>query len=474
MSGALPDWVSGQPATDADGRRAAAFPSDFLWGTATAAYQIEGSPDADGKGPSIWDTFAHTPGRIARRQHRRRRLRPLPCAWPEDVALMADLGVNAYRFSVSWPRVEPEDGAVEPRGLDFYDRLVDGLLDARDRTRGHALPLGPAAGAGGPRRLAGARHRRSGSPSTPASGWSSLGDRVHTWITINEAVVVSDLRLRVRHARPGPGAAVRLVPATHHVLLAPRAGGAGDPRRRPRGLGRHHPQPVADRAPPSDSPEDAAAAAALDAIQNRMYMDPCLLGQLPGPGGGRHRRPTARASATGDLGHHRRSRWTSSASTTTTPRRVTAPGAGQPVPVRDGREDASEQTATWAGRWCPTACATCSCGIHERYGDALPPVMVTESGVAFPDELVERRRPGRRRPASRGVPARARRRGRSRRSTPASTSAATSCGRSWTTSSGPRATVRASASSTSTTPTQRRIPKTSYAWFRAFLRRSSR
>ena len=65
MSGALPDWVSGQPATDADGRRAAAFPDGFLWGTATAAYQIEGSPDADGKGPSIWDTFSHTEGKIA-------------------------------------------------------------------------------------------------------------------------------------------------------------------------------------------------------------------------------------------------------------------------------------------------------------------------------------------------------------------------------------------------------------------------
>ncbi len=138
-----------------DGRTRAAFRPDFLWGTATAAYQIEGSPEADGKGPSIWDTFAHTPGRIADGS-----TGDIACdhyvRWPDDVALMADLGVNAYRFSVSWPRVVPTgEGAVEARGLDFYERLVDGLLEQRDRPRRHALPLGPAPAAGGPRRLAG-------------------------------------------------------------------------------------------------------------------------------------------------------------------------------------------------------------------------------------------------------------------------------------------------------------------------------
>jgi beta-glucosidase len=108
----------------------AAFPDGFLWGAATAAYQIEGAWDEDGKGPSIWDTFAHTTGRIANgdagdvacdHYHR----------WPQDVALMRDLGLRAYRFSVSWPRVRPDGtGSVNELGLDFYDRLVDALLEA--------------------------------------------------------------------------------------------------------------------------------------------------------------------------------------------------------------------------------------------------------------------------------------------------------------------------------------------------------
>jgi beta-glucosidase len=127
MSGIAP-WALGEPGTLADGSSRARFPDGFLWGTATAAYQIEGAPDADGKGPSIWDTFTQEPGRIAGGDtgdvacdHYRR--------MPEDVDLMSELGINAYRFSVSWPRVQPTgSGAVESRGLDFYERLVDRLL----------------------------------------------------------------------------------------------------------------------------------------------------------------------------------------------------------------------------------------------------------------------------------------------------------------------------------------------------------
>lgn len=106
------------------------FPDDFLWGASTSAYQIEGAWDAGGKGPSIWDTFTHTPGKVASghtgdvacdHYHR----------WAEDVAILRELGVGAYRFSVSWPRVLPTgSGAINRSGLDFYDRLVDALLDA--------------------------------------------------------------------------------------------------------------------------------------------------------------------------------------------------------------------------------------------------------------------------------------------------------------------------------------------------------
>ena len=101
----------------------------FLWGTATASYQIEGAVSEDGRGPSIWDTFSHEPGRV-----RDGHTGDVACdhyhRWPEDVALMAGLGVNAYRFSIAWSRVLPTGvGPVNPAGLGFYDRLVDALCE---------------------------------------------------------------------------------------------------------------------------------------------------------------------------------------------------------------------------------------------------------------------------------------------------------------------------------------------------------
>ena len=107
----------------------APIPKDFLWGAATASYQIEGHPLADGACPSNWHRFAHRRGRIqdgtngdvaCDHYHR----------WPEDVRHMKELGLGAYRFSVAWPRVVPEPGRVNPKGLEFYDRLADALLEA--------------------------------------------------------------------------------------------------------------------------------------------------------------------------------------------------------------------------------------------------------------------------------------------------------------------------------------------------------
>ena len=105
------------------------FPDGFLWGTATASYQIEGALSEDGRGPSIWDTFCRAPGKVLHGD-----TGDIACdhyhRWPEDVSLMAGLGLNSYRLSVAWPRAQPDgSGPLNQRGLDFYRRLLDGLAD---------------------------------------------------------------------------------------------------------------------------------------------------------------------------------------------------------------------------------------------------------------------------------------------------------------------------------------------------------
>ena len=137
------------------------FPPDFAWGTATASYQIEGAVDEDGRGPSIWDTFSHTPGNVANgdtgdvacdHYHR----------WADDVDLIASYGLNAYRFSVAWPRIQPAGrGPANQKGIDFYRRPGRPVGGEGDQAGRHALSLGPAAGAPGRRRrVAEPRHRR--------------------------------------------------------------------------------------------------------------------------------------------------------------------------------------------------------------------------------------------------------------------------------------------------------------------------
>ncbi len=184
----------------------------FLWGAATAAYQIEGAATEDGRGPSIWDTFSHTPGRVRRRAHRRRRLRPLPPV-PRRRALMAELGLQSYRFSVAWPRVQPGgSGPVNQAG----PRLL------------------PAAGRRAARRTASSRgstlyHWDLPQALEDAGGWpvrdtadrfaeyarlvaDALGDRVPVLDDAQRAVVLGVPRLRLRRARAGPSrgpAAVR-------------------------------------------------------------------------------------------------------------------------------------------------------------------------------------------------------------------------------------------------------------------------
>ena len=377
-------WVPGEPGTLSDGRDRSAFPADFLWGTATAAYQIEGSPTADGKGPSIWDTFAHAPGRIAGGDDG-----DVACdhyvRMPEDVALMAGLGVNAYRFSVSWPRIRPTgSGAVEPRGLDFYDRLVDQLLAAGiapSLTLYHwDLPQALEDDGGWLNRDT--AHRFGEYAGFVAD---RLGDRVHTWITINEAVVVSTFGYALGTHAPGRTLLFDSFPVTHHVLLAHGLATAAVRASVPgaRVAITHNLSPV--RAA-SDSDADRRAAAAMDAIQNGMYMDPVLLGRYPDPEvvGAPMDRSCVRdgdldvISAPIDvLGVNYYN-----------PTLVKAPGAGNPFPFEITELEGYE-TTDMGWPVVPDGLRELLVAVQERYGDALPPVMITENGAAFPDVLVE-------------------------------------------------------------------------------------
>src|SRR6478752_7181149 len=123
---AAPGDAAAQPSTDP--HAPGGFPKDFVWGTATSSYQIEGAVNEDGRGRSIWDTFAHTPGKIEDGSNADR-ANDHYHRYKEDVGLIRDLGVKAYRFSIAWPRVFPEGtGAPNPKGLDFYNRLLDELL----------------------------------------------------------------------------------------------------------------------------------------------------------------------------------------------------------------------------------------------------------------------------------------------------------------------------------------------------------
>ncbi|MDB4892893.1 MAG: beta-glucosidase, partial [Gemmatimonadetes bacterium] len=167
------------------------FPDSFLWGASTSAYQIEGSPLADGAGPSIWQRFAHSPGRTVNGD-----TGDIACdhynRWRSDVALMKMLGLQAYRFSISWSRVLPEGtGRVNERGLDFYDNLVDALL-AENITPNATLFHWD---------LPAALDDRGGWLNRDVAEWfgeyaavvyARLGDRVPMWATLNEPWVVTD------------------------------------------------------------------------------------------------------------------------------------------------------------------------------------------------------------------------------------------------------------------------------------------
>ncbi|WP_037908456.1 GH1 family beta-glucosidase [Actinacidiphila yeochonensis] len=249
-----------------------ALPADFVWGAATSAYQIEGAVDEDGRTPSIWDTFSHTPGMVDNgdtgdtacdHYHR----------WPEDLELMKSLGLDGYRFSIAWPRVLPQgSGPVNPAGLAFYDRLVDSLLEAGitpNATIYHwDLPQALQDKGGWPERETAERY---GEYAAVVAG--ALGDRVKDWATFNEPLCSAwighlegrmapgwtDLTAAVRtsvHLHVGHGLAVQALRAAHSDL---RIGIVNN---------------LSPCVPATDREEDVAAARRADGHTNRWWLDP--------------------------------------------------------------------------------------------------------------------------------------------------------------------------------------------------------
>ena len=195
------------------------FPEQFLWGVATSSYQIEGAWNEAGKGESIWDRFAHTPGKIEDGSNG-----DVACdhyhRWPQDIALMKSLNIQSYRFSIAWPRILPEGrGRVNQSGLDFYSRLVDGLLEAE------ILPFATLYHWDLPQTLqdeGGWPVRSTAEAFVEYADVVSrhLGDRVKHWITHNEPWCISFLSHQIGEHAPGWqdwNAAIR---ASHHVLLS--------------------------------------------------------------------------------------------------------------------------------------------------------------------------------------------------------------------------------------------------------------
>ncbi len=255
------------------------FSASFLWGASTSAYQIEGAAQEDGRGPSIWDTRCRIEGKVADggtgdvacdHYHR----------YAEDIGLMRELGIGAYRFSVAWPRVLPFGrGEVNEKGLDFYDRLIDGLMEAGIEPwlclYHWDLPQ--------------ALHELGGWMSRDSAGWFAdytalvarrYGDRVKRWATFNEFNVFTMFGYAIDWAAPGITDRAAHLKAIHHVNLA-HGDGVGVLRTLvpDASVGAiHNVQPV---LPETDTPEDVAAAALLDEHWNLVFADPHLLGRYP-------------------------------------------------------------------------------------------------------------------------------------------------------------------------------------------------
>jgi beta-glucosidase len=254
------------------------FPADFVWGAATSAYQIEGHPLADGAGVSIWHRFAHTPGTIADGT-----TGDLACdhyhRWQDDIALMRELGLPAYRFSIAWGRILPEGvGRINRAGLDFYDRLLDGLLEAGIAPWATLYHWD----------LPAALDDHGGWMSAQSPDWFTeyaalcyrhFGDRVASWATLNEPRIIADRGYFRGTGAPGHRNLAAVPRVVHHLLLA-----HGQAVRAARSEGVREIGIVVNiepREPATLAPEDTAAAHRGNVYFDQMFLDPILLGRYP-------------------------------------------------------------------------------------------------------------------------------------------------------------------------------------------------
>ncbi|MFJ8003112.1 GH1 family beta-glucosidase [Streptomyces fagopyri] len=349
------------------------FPPGFLWGVSTSAHQIEGAVQE--RDPSVWDAFTAEPGRVkdgstaavaCDHYHR----------YPEDVALLADLGVDAYRFSVSWPRVN------SPGGLDFYDRLVDALCAAGVRpvpTLFHwDLPLELDW-------LNRDTAERFAEYAAVVAG--RLGDRVRKWITLNEPAEHTLLGHALGAHAPGRRLLFDALPVAHHQLLAHglavralRAAGAGDI-----GIANSHgPTWAASRRT-----EDVEAADFYDLLLNRLFADPLLLGRYPDGVG--ELMPGHPEGVEADLkviaepldwygiNYYQPTRVGAPQGTEIEFGGLTLP-AELPFSVR---ELEGYPVTDFGWPVVPEALTELLVDFHRRYGDRLPPVVITENGCSY-------------------------------------------------------------------------------------------
>jgi beta-glucosidase len=351
------------------------FPDGFLWGAATSAYQIEGSPLADGAGPNIWHRFVRLKGTIETGDtgdvacdHYRR--------WADDVELMRELGLNAYRFSIAWARVLPDGrGALNHKGLDFYARLVDRLLE-RGITPAPTLYHWD---------LPAALDDRGGWTHPDVASWfqdyaravfERLGDRVPMWATLNEPILVSHAGYVKGVHAPGHRSVVEAAAVARHLLLAHGAAVEAF-----RGTAKGKIGIVLNlepRAPASATAEDAAAAQRADVYYNRQYIHPLFTGAWPeglremlGPAC-RDFSPAERARVSQPLDWLGVNYYS---------RRLTSQGADPPPHADDAPAQLPATDLGW--EIYPRGLTEMLVTVTERYGRI--PICVTENGSVFDD-----------------------------------------------------------------------------------------